>query len=107
MTSNTASTKEENMTDNVKEMTSKDFERAITREQRLRLISGEWKSGDLAALRKYMGLSQKQFALRTGISINTLQNWEQGRRNHDGPAKALLRLVAKYPRLLLHDLEKI
>ncbi|MDZ7792143.1 MAG: helix-turn-helix domain-containing protein [Spirochaetia bacterium] len=48
----------------------------ITREQRLRLISGAWKTGDLAALRKYLGLSQKQFALRIGISINTLQNWE-------------------------------
>lgn len=96
---------EKHMTDTVQELTSKDFERAITREQRLRLISGDWKSGDLAALRRYLGLSQKQFALRIGISTNTLQNWEQERRNPDGPAKALLRLIAKYPRLLLHDLE--
>ena len=98
---------EKQMTDEIQELTSKDFERGITREQRLRLISGEWKTGDLATLRKYLGLSQKQFALRIGISINTLQNWEQGRRHPDGPAKALLRLIAKYPRLLLHDLEKV
>ena len=36
------------MSDEIQELTSKDFERAITREQRLRLISGEWKTGDLA-----------------------------------------------------------
>jgi putative transcriptional regulator len=94
------------MTDEIQELTSKDFERAITREERLRLISGEWETGDPATLRKYLGLSQKQFALRIGISINTLQNWEQGRRNPDGPAKALLRLIAKYPKLILHDLDK-
>jgi DNA-binding transcriptional regulator YiaG len=98
---------EKHMTDEFQELKKKDFERAITRVQRLRLISGEWESGDLATLRKYLGLSQKQFALRIGISINTLQNWEQGRRNPDGPAKALLRLIAKYPRLVLHDLEKV
>jgi DNA-binding transcriptional regulator YiaG len=87
------------------EVTTEDFERAITREQRLRLISGEWIAGDLAVLRKYLGLSQKQFAGRIGISINTLQNWEQGRRTPDGPAKALLRLLVKHPRLVLDHLE--
>ena len=95
------------MTDSLQDLTSNDFKRAITRKQRLRLISGKWETGDLATLRKYLGLSQKQFAERIGISINTLQNWEQGRRNPDGPAKALFRLLAKYPRLLFHDLEKV
>ncbi len=95
------------MSDEIQELSLKDFERAITREQRLRLVSGEWETGDLAALREYLGLSQKQFAGRIGISINTLQNWEQGRRSPDGPAKALLRLLVKHPRLVLHDLENV
>ncbi len=94
------------MTDDIQELAPEDFERAITRKDRLRLISGDWKTGNLVKLRKFLGLSQKQFALRIGISINTLQNWEQGRRNPHGPAKALLRLIAKYPRLPLHDLER-
>ena len=94
------------MSDEIKELTKKDFSRAITREQRRRLVSGNWKSGDLAALRKYLGLTQKQFSSRIGISIDTLQNWEQDRRQPDGPAKALLRILAKHPRLILHDLDQ-
>jgi DNA-binding transcriptional regulator YiaG len=92
------------MSDEVRELTKKDFGRAISREQRRRLISGDWISGDLAALRKYLGLTQKQFSGRIGISIDTLQNWEQDRRQPDGPAKALLRILAKHPRLVMHDL---
>ena len=93
------------MIEEVRELTTSDFDRAISREQRTRLISGEWQAGDMTALRRYLGLSQKQLAERIGISINTLQNWEQGRRNPDGPAKALLRLLVKHPRLVLDDLE--
>lgn len=93
------------MNDEIRDLTANDFERAITREQRLRLTSGDWLPGDLVFLRKYLGLSQKQFAGRLSISINTLQNWEQGRRTPDGPARALLRLLAKHPRLVLTDLE--
>ncbi len=89
----------------IQELTAGDFDRAIPREQRIRLMSGEWISDDMPALRRYLGLSQKQFAERIGISINTLQNWEQGRRKPDGPAKALLRLLVKHPRLVLDDLE--
>lgn len=93
------------MSDDIRELTASDFNHAISREQRIRLISGEWRAGDMTALRQYLGLSQKQFAGRIGISINTLQNWEQGRRTPDGPAKALLRLLVKHPRLVLDDLE--
>lgn len=93
------------MSDDVRELTTNDFNHAISREQRIRLISGEWRVGDLTALRRYLGISQKEFAERIGISINTLQNWEQGRRTPDGPAKALLRLLVKHPRLVLDDLK--
>jgi DNA-binding transcriptional regulator YiaG len=95
------------MIDEITELTKNDFNRAITRAQRRRLISGDWESGDLAALRRYLGLSQKTFADRIGISVNTLQNWEQERRQPDGPARALLRLLAMHPRLVLHDLDKV
>ena len=95
------------MTDEVQELTKNDFNRTITRAQRRRLISGNWESGDLAALRRYLGLSQKMFADRIGISVDTLQNWEQERRQPGGPARALLRLLAMHPRLVLHDLEKV
>ncbi len=95
------------MNDEVHELTDNVFNRAIFREQRTRLISGEWERGDIAALRRYLGLSQKQFARRIGISIDTLQNWEQDRRSPDGPAKALLRLLAKHPRLILEAMENV
>ncbi|WP_319563193.1 helix-turn-helix domain-containing protein [Marispirochaeta sp.] len=94
------------MSEKIQKLTESSFARAITREQRKRLISGNWKAGDLAALRVYLGLTQKQFASCIGISINTLQNWEQDRRQPEGPARALLRILAKHPRLILQDLEK-
>ena len=95
------------MSNEIPELTKKDFDRMISRDQRRRLISGTWEPGDLAALRKYLGLTQEQFAGRIGISIDTLQNWEQDRRQPDGPARALLRLLAKHPRLVLKDLENV
>ncbi|MFW5845626.1 MAG: helix-turn-helix domain-containing protein [Planctomycetota bacterium] len=92
------------MSDDMAELTENDFARMITRAQRQRLIAGTWQSGDLVALRRFLGLTQEQFAGRIGISVDTLQNWEQERRQPDGPARALLRLLARHPRLVLHDL---
>jgi putative transcriptional regulator len=43
------------------------------------------------------GVSQSEFAALLGISVRTLQNWEQGRREPGGPAKVLLQVAAKYP----------
>ena len=56
---------------------------------------------DARAIRKHYGLSQEKFANLMGISIATLRNWEQGRRNPEGPAKVLLRVAAKYPEAVL------
>ena len=44
-------------------------------------------------------LSQRDFANFFGVSVKTLQNWEQNRRKPTGPAEALLRLIAAQPRL--------
>ena len=72
---------------------------------RRRMVKGDYQEGDLAAFRAaFRSVSQARFAEALGISVATLQNWEQGRRQPDGPAKALLRLLARHPRLLMHDL---
>jgi putative transcriptional regulator len=49
------------------------------------------------AVRARLGQTQEQFALMIGVSVATLRNWEQGRRNPDGPALALLRVAARNP----------
>ncbi len=55
----------------------------------------------VAKTRGKLGLSQSKFASLLGISQDTLQNWEQGRREPTGPAKVLLRIASKHPRVLL------
>lgn len=55
----------------------------------------------IAAVRAKLGLSQTQFAHAIGISLDTLQNWEQGRRRPTGPAKVLLRVAARHPEAIL------
>lgn len=56
---------------------------------------------NVAALRARFKLSQAKFAALLGISVNTLQNWEQNRRRPEGPAKVLLRVAATHPEVLL------
>jgi putative transcriptional regulator len=56
---------------------------------------------DIVKVRGKLGLSQAKFANIMGISADTLQNWEQGRRSPTGPAKVLLRIATKHPELLL------
>ena len=93
------------MKDEIRELTAADFERAIPRRLRDRLVRGDFKSGeDVAALRRFTGLSQERFALALGISVHTLRNWEQGRRMPEGPALALLRVAARRPRVLRENL---
>ena len=52
-------------------------------------------------IRKKLGLSQGKFASLMGISSSTLQNWEQGRRKPEGPAKVLLAVTYKFPEAVL------
>jgi putative transcriptional regulator len=52
---------------------------------------------NVKAIRARLGKSQSQFALMIGVSVSTLQNWEQGRRRPEGPAEALLRVAAAAP----------
>ena len=52
---------------------------------------------NVSALRAKFGISQEEFAERFGISLRTLQQWEQKRRAPDGPAKLLLRIIEQKP----------
>ena len=93
------------MTD-IPELTTKDFARAIPARLRRRLMLGQFESGeDVSALRRFVGLTQAQFAQAMGISVHTLRNWEQGRRRPDGPAIALLRIAARHPRIIRENLK--
>jgi putative transcriptional regulator len=54
----------------------------------------EFSPMDVKAVRERLGKSQSEFATMIGVSVATLQNWEQGRRRPVGPARALLRVAA-------------
>jgi len=55
----------------------------------------------VADIREKTGLSQARFAQLLGLSVRTLQDWEQGRRAPSGAAKTLLIIADKNPRALL------
>ncbi len=55
---------------------------------------------DVTQARAKSGLSQSQFAQVLGVSIRTLQEWEQGRRKPSGAAQALLTIAAKRPEVI-------
>lgn len=61
------------------------------------LIGPKWQ---LLAARSQSGLSQSEFARATGVSVRTLQEWEQGRKVPSGAARSLLKLVSRHPHLL-------
>lgn len=55
----------------------------------------------VSSVREKTGLSQAKFATLLGVSVRTLQEWEQGRRAPSGAARTLLMIAAKNPRALL------
>ena len=94
------------MTD-IPELGEPDFQRAMPRSVRQRLMSGRFESGsDIKVLRAFVGLTQNQFADALGISVHTLRNWEQDRRRPEGPAIALLRIAARHPRVIRENLDQ-
>jgi putative transcriptional regulator len=56
---------------------------------------------NVATIRAKTGLSQARFAALLGVSVRTLQDWEQGRRAPSGAARTLLLVGARIPRALL------
>ena len=55
------------------------------------------KAADVPGIRKELGLSQPEFAGFMGVSLGTVRNWEQERREPQGPARALLLVASKQP----------
>jgi len=55
----------------------------------------------VAEARARVGLSQSEFARLIGVSVRTLQEWEQGRRAPSGPARTLLAIAYQNPKALL------
>ena len=61
-------------------------------------------ASDVPEIRKKLGLSQEQFAQLMGVSVATLRNWEQGRREPHGPARSLLMIASREPAAVLKAL---
>ena len=61
---------------------------------------------DVKAVRENVGLTQSEFAKLMRVSIKTLQNWEQKRRQPTGPASALLTIVSAAPEVALKSLHQ-
>jgi putative transcriptional regulator len=58
------------------------------------------RSDDVREIRYKLGQSQSEFAAMIGVTVPTLQSWEEGKRLPDGPALALLRVAAKNPKIV-------
>ena len=87
------------------ELTREEMSRALSRAQRKRIIAGRLEAGDVAALRRFICLTQEQFAEALSISVHTLRNWEQDRVKPDGPGLALLRIAARHPRIVRQNID--
>ena len=75
-------------------------ERDLTGTATRALIAGAGDPGDAAyarGVRAQTKLTQAEFASRIGVPIETVRNWEQGKRSPRGPARALLKLIEKAP----------
>jgi putative transcriptional regulator len=59
---------------------------------------------DVKAIRVRLGLTQQQFAVRFGFSVNTLRHWEQGRRIPEAPTRAYLLVIDREPQAVLKAL---
>jgi putative transcriptional regulator len=55
-------------------------------------------------VRMRVGLSQSEFSQKIDVSVETIRNWEQGKRSPNGAAKALLKILDRSPELALSAL---
>jgi putative transcriptional regulator len=61
---------------------------------------------DVQSIRKSLGLSQAVFASRFGIAPGTLRDWEQRRKQPDGPARVLLTIIKNEPEAVQRALRR-
>jgi len=94
-------------------MKTKDFEKLLASVREAgRIRRGELKASrtyrfkpiDIRTIRQRLRRSQAEFALMIGVSVATLRNWEQGRRQPVGPARALLKVAAANPTAVVQAL---
>jgi putative transcriptional regulator len=78
----------------------------IRRGQRRASRVTTFKPADVKSVRAELDQSQEEFALMIGVSVATLRNWEQGRRQPEGPALALLKVAARNPRAVAEALHR-
>ena len=96
-------------------MKSSEFDKLVTSIKQ----AGKIKKGKMPASRRYefsppdikkirgkLNKSQSEFAFMIGVSVSTLQNWEQGRRKPEGPAMALLQIASKNPNAVMEALRE-
>ena len=65
------------------------------------------RAADVPQIRKAFGYSQEEFAALMGVSVGTLRNWEQARREPHGPARSLLLVAATNPAAVRGAFEKL
>jgi len=65
-----------------------------------------FEAAGVRAIRERTSLSQSEFAELIGVSVKTIQNWEQDRRRPAGPAAALLRIIAQAPKLAVQAIHQ-
>ena len=91
-------------------MKKNDFNDLLTSiDQARKIQAGKMKPGRVSKfhplivtnIRKKLHISQVKFAYMLGVSVDTLQNWEQGRRRPEGPALALLRVAEYDPKVVM------
>ncbi len=94
-------------------MKNKDFDQLVESVREMKKIrSGQKKparvitieSVQIKKIREGLKQSQSEFAFMIGVSPSTLRNWEQGLRQPEGPARALLRVVERDPEAVLKAL---
>jgi putative transcriptional regulator len=94
-------------------MNDKDFDKLVESiKQAGKIRRGEIKASrvfqfgpaDIKGIRLRLKKSQSEFAIMIGVSVSTLQNWEQGRRSPEGPARALLKIAAEKPDAVIEAL---
>ena len=60
---------------------------------------------DVRALRRRLRMSQAAFAAQFAVELRTVQNWEQGQRRPDGPARVLLQVIDREPEAVMRALQ--